>query len=273
MFELLINDLSKKEEVKAIVLGGSRATGKFDLKSDYDIYVYTSKSIDENSRYLIFNPYVKYMEYSNNFWELEDDGILKNGIDIEIIYRDINSIETSLMNTIKGNISHGYSTCFLDNFLNSIVLYEEDHVITQIRKRLSQIDFSEMFDKIIIENMKLLRDYMPSIFYQIDKAMNRHDIISINHRLTEYFSIVFDILFALNKTMHPGEKRLMELSKSLELLPQDFEYLVTHIFDNAFIDSNKSRASLEILTRNIYQLVQDQNYNITYCSYEINHSL
>ena len=37
-------------QVEAIALGGSRATGRNDEKSDYDVYIYISELIDENIR-------------------------------------------------------------------------------------------------------------------------------------------------------------------------------------------------------------------------------
>ena len=40
MIENLVNEFKMLEEVEAMMLGGSRATGKYDDKSDYDIYVY-----------------------------------------------------------------------------------------------------------------------------------------------------------------------------------------------------------------------------------------
>ncbi|TNF06988.1 MAG: DUF4037 domain-containing protein [Bacillota bacterium] len=270
MFESLIKDLSQRDEIVAIVLGGSRATNNHDVNSDYDVYVYTSKAIDERMRKSIIDPYVSYMEYSNSFWELEDDGTLKNGVDIEFIYRDINHIESNLLNTLNGNISNGYSTCFLDNFMNSLIIYEKNHVITNIRKKLLEIDWNTMFDKIIIENMKLIRDSMPSIYYQIEKAFKRHDTLSVNHRLTAYFSIVFDVIFALNKTLHPGEKRLLEFTKRLKIVPNDFDVHVNQIFEKAYVDSKKALEILDIITTQMYDLVLEHGYNITRQRYEKN---
>ena len=37
-------------EVEAIALGGSRATGRNDETSDYDVYIYVNKPIEENVR-------------------------------------------------------------------------------------------------------------------------------------------------------------------------------------------------------------------------------
>ena len=85
----LFDDFSQILQVEAIALGGSRATGRNDEKSDYDVYVYLSDSIDESIRRGILEKYCCYLEIGNSFWELEDDVTLKNGIDMDIIYRNI----------------------------------------------------------------------------------------------------------------------------------------------------------------------------------------
>ena len=85
----LFEELGSLSQVEAIALGGSRATGRSDETSDYDVYVYITESIDENERRNILGKYCKYMEIGNSFWELEDDVTLKDGIDMDIIYRDM----------------------------------------------------------------------------------------------------------------------------------------------------------------------------------------
>ena len=46
----LFDEFSHIFQVEAIALGGSRATGRNDEKSDYDVYVYLSDSVDESIR-------------------------------------------------------------------------------------------------------------------------------------------------------------------------------------------------------------------------------
>ena len=84
----LFEEIGSLSQVEAIALGGSRATGRYDEKSDYDVYVHINNSIPENERRGILDKYCKYMEIGNSFWELEDDVTLKDGIDMDIIYRN-----------------------------------------------------------------------------------------------------------------------------------------------------------------------------------------
>ena len=46
----LFEELGAFSQVEAIALGGSRATGRNDEKSDYDVYVYVTGSIEEEER-------------------------------------------------------------------------------------------------------------------------------------------------------------------------------------------------------------------------------
>ena len=103
MINKLFDDLSSLEHVEAIALGGSRSGKNFDEKSDYDVYVYITSEIDDDVRRNILDRYCSYMEIGNRYWELEDNCVLKNGVDIDIIYRSLDSFferDPALMNLL-----------------------------------------------------------------------------------------------------------------------------------------------------------------------------
>jgi hypothetical protein len=63
-----------------------------------------------------------------------------------------------------------------------------------------------------------------SYYEQIEKAVKRNDVVSINHRITAFLASYFDIIFAVNELLHPGEKRLIQYAKdNCNILPDNFE--------------------------------------------------
>lgn len=80
LFNQTIDLFKKFEEVDAIVLGGSTASGKADLYSDFDVYVYLNSELSVEKRKNVLEQTYKYMELNNRYWETEDDCIMKNAI-------------------------------------------------------------------------------------------------------------------------------------------------------------------------------------------------
>ncbi len=51
--------------------------------------------------------------------------------------------------------------------------------------------------------------------HQLDAALRRGDAVSANHRAAAFLASWFDLLFALNRQPHPGEKRLIAHARTL----------------------------------------------------------
>ena len=57
--------------------------------------------------------------------------------------------------------------------------------------------------------------------------------MSIVHRTAAFLESYFDVLFAVNRQTHPGEKRLIELcKKNCRVLPKNFEENLDRLFDD-----------------------------------------
>lgn len=262
MIEKVIKAFEKLEEVEAMLLGGSRATGTFDEKSDYDIYVYLNKPLSEKKRRDILDHYCSYMEYSNEFWELEDDGTLNNGIDLELIYRDYSFFDDIIEGMKNKNVGNGYSSCFYDNLMNSVILFDKSGKIKEKQEDNTGLIDDEYVQAIIDNNYPLVYRDTPAMYRQVKKAMERNDRNSVVHRLAEYFAIYYDILFALNKTSHPGEKRLVELASTMDYIPENFKQKVDNVFLNMFSDSKIALENLHTLSKDIEKLIIDLGYKI-----------
>ena len=257
-FESLWNEFALLPEVEAIALGGSRAGEHYDEKSDYDLYIYCSRTPEEAVRKQILSKHCQYMEIGNSFWELEDDCTLKDGVDIDILYRNIEDFAQEICSVVEKHLAHnGYTTCMWHNLLHSKILYDKNGKLTAL-KRQYQIPYpDELKDQIIQRNLRLLRGNLPSYDMQIKKAAARKDRVSVNHRTAAFLESYFDIIFALNKLTHPGEKRMIQYAKEqAEILPADFEENLDCLFQNLFTDSDMALKTLAAIISALEDVIE-----------------
>lgn len=234
--EKLFRELSEIPQVEAIALGGSRATGRHDATSDYDVYVYTTGPIAESLREQLLSGYCQYMEIGNSFWELEDDVTLKDGIDMDIVYRNLTDFAGTLASVVDAyNAWNGYTTCMWHNLIHSKILCDKNGRLQALQEKYRIPYPRKLKENIITNNFKLLTGMLPSFDGQIKKAEGRKDLVSVNHRVTEFLASYFDILFALNEMTHPGEKRMQSIcSKECRILPANFDRNLDRLFADMF---------------------------------------
>lgn len=256
----MLEEFSKLEEVEGILLAGSHAVRTNDKDSDYDVYIYVSKEISVERRKVITEKYCSYMELDNTFWEREDDGTLNDGIPVEIIYRDLNWIEGMLSRTlVKFEADIGYTTCFWSNFMNSIILYDKNQKLSELQQKYEIQYPKELKANIIKKNYPLLMLQMPAYYYQIEKALKRQDLISVNHRTAAFFASYFDIIFAINEVKHPGEKKLLKIIKdSCSKVPKGMEHGVISILKAAAEGDESILNEIKLLVKRLNDLLKKE---------------
>ncbi len=249
MIDQLFSSLSALPQVEAIALGGSRAGNHYDEKSDYDIYLYCTDPIKEDTRREILSQFCSYMEIGNHFWEYEDNCTLDNGIDIDILYRNLDDFASDVADVVEQyHGRNGYTTCMWHNLLTCKVIYDKNGRLDAAKKRFNVPYPDALREDIIKRNWRLLRSSMPAYELQINKAARRSDMVSINHRVAAFLESYFDLLFALNRQTHPGEKRLVELCReSCSLLPENFEENLSALFQDMFQGNEKIAQDLDLI--------------------------
>lgn len=247
MVEELLRELDALPQVEAIALGGSRAQATFDEKSDYDLYIYVREPIDEEIRENILSKYCLVYEIKNQYWEEEDNATLKTGIDIDIIYRDLDSFEKGIEEVVEKYQAHnGYTTCMWHNLKTCKILYDPKDYLWEMKMRFDVPYPKELQENIIKRNWNLLHQAFPAYDRQIEKANERNDIISLNHRTTAFIESYFDILFAINEMTHPGEKRLVQLCKeNCSILPNYFEENLQKLLTDLYFHPEKTSKNVE----------------------------
>lgn len=236
MVERLFEALAGLEAVEAIALGGSRAGSHYDEKSDYDVYLYVTRPVPEAVRREILSEYCSRMEIGNHFWEAEDNCTLQGGVDIDILYRNLDDFTRDVASVVEGfQARNGYTTCMWHNLRTCKIVYDRDGRLAAAKRRFD-VPYPEPLRASIIErNMRLLSGSLPSYDAQIAKAVRRGDLVSVNHRTAAFMESYFDVVFALNRLTHPGEKRLVALCRAqCAVLPEDFEENIARLYGDLF---------------------------------------
>lgn len=255
-FIKLIERLIECDPIEAIGLGGSRATNLADAHSDYDLYIYLNQDLPLAVREQVFEGLFQIIEYDNQFWEREDDGIFLDGIPIDILYRNIEDFDKALETTLLYHqAQNAYTTCLWNNLKNTKILFDRHG---KLKKLQSKYKFSypiQLKENIIQRHRALLFDGLPNYADQLKKALLRNDMPAINHRAAAFAETYFDLLFALNETSHPGEKRMMIAAQKLENVPEHFVEDLTSLFQHLFADPNQAIKDLEQLETQLKKLL------------------
>ena len=257
MTEKLFEELSQLPQVEAIALGGSRSGENYDEKSDYDVYLYVTEPVPEETRRAILEKYCGYIEIGNHYWEYEDNCVLKNGTDIDILYRDLDSFCEEVADIVeKHNPRNGYTTCLWHNLITCKIICDKGGRLEEAKKRFSVPYPEELKRNIIARNSDLLFAAMPAYSDQIRKACGRNDRVSIVHRTAAFLESYFDVIFALNGQTHPGEKRLMQLCrKNCAVLPDDFEKNLDRLFDDMLTASDCVSGDITAITDELKKIL------------------
>ena len=257
MINKLFSDLMNLEQVESIALGGSRAGNNYDEKSDYDVYLYITAPIDEEIRRNILEKYCGYMEIGNCYWEREDNCVLKNGVDIDILYRNAEAFCKDVSSVVeKYEARNGYTTCMWHNLLTCKIIYDKNGMLQKLKERFS-VPYPDQLRKNIIErNTNLLYAAMPAYSLQIKKACGRNDRVSVVHRTAAFLESYFDVIFALNRLTHPGEKRLIELCKqNCEALPNNFEENLFKLFNDMSVNTDKLCDDIDDIVKELKKII------------------
>ena len=218
------------QHVEAVALSGSHAreSGAADRDSDLDLYVYSQGDIPLEARCSIVEQTggATQSSLNLNYWGLGDEWLnASTGIEIDVVYFDASWMEEQITQVVERHeASLGYSTCLWRTIRQSIVFSDPRGWFAKLRRRC-EVPYPEALRRNIVAlNHPVLRGIIPSYANQIAKAARRQDLLSINHRLAALFASYFDIIFAVNRELHPGEKRLVEFAlNGCRLLPENME--------------------------------------------------
>lgn len=224
----------KIPNVEAIALGGSQSSGMSDQHSDIDLYIYSQEGISIDKRQeIVDNLGASKADMNLTFWDTGDEWFdLATGIEVDVIYWSPIWIEEQLERVlVRHQASLGYTTCYWRTVKNSRILFDCDGWYAKLQEKCKKPYPAQLKRAIVAKNHPVLRNVIPSYYGQIKKALERKDLVSINHRLAALLASYFDVLFALNEVSNPGEKNLLGFVKDeCWLMPENLEQQCANIF-------------------------------------------
>ncbi|HNT53908.1 MAG TPA: DUF4037 domain-containing protein [Anaerolineaceae bacterium] len=201
-------------QVAAIGLGGSQTGGVPDAASDIDLYVFTrGEAIPLTVRQAVLEQTggASRADLGLDYWGPGDEWYDRaTGIEVDLVYFDADWMQQQINRVLMDHQpSLGYTTCFWQT-CRQIQIFHDPHGWLGALQAFARQDYPEALRRNIINlNQPVLRQIIPSYHHQIAKAVQRGDWVSINHRLAALLASYFDIIFAVNRVPHPGEKRLI----------------------------------------------------------------
>lgn len=259
----LSDQFKTHSSVEAIAIGGSHQSDNIDSNSDVDLYIFTSNIIPLAFRENVVNKMgASKVNLNLNFWDIGDLWIdQKTEIEIDVMFWDQKWIEMQLEQVLVHNQAKlGYTTCFWHTIKHSKILFERKDWFKQLQLKCRQPFSQKLRNAIISKNHPVLRNIITSYYHQIKKAINRKDLISVNHRVSALLASYFDVLFAINYQTHPGEKRLLTFAlKKCQKLPNGFEKQIEDVLKTSGDEINKLLTKVDLLLENLDKLLLVEN--------------
>lgn len=262
----VVNEYKRCDEVLAITLSGSGASGKNDFFYDIDIDIILKNNIDINKRKSLLKKFSDIIDTIKGRYGEKDIFILRNSTtQIDITYYTLDILEDNLYNVIdKCEASVGYTTCLWKKVISAFVAYDKENIFKNLQKKY-RVNYPEKLKfNIIDKNYYLLRDSISSYYNEIDKAINRGDIISVNHKICKLLDSYFDVIFALNEMPHPGEKRLLPtITNKCNKIPKLLEERVDTLIESSGTCDKSILDNINIIVDALKELLYTEGIKIS----------
>jgi hypothetical protein len=203
--------------IEAVAWCGSAAMGVSDAYSDFDFYVYTNAPVPVEKRGTVIQERSRHSQLNNTFWELEDEWIDREDRRFNAMYRACDFVLGEIAARLdRYTADLGYTTAYCFSVANGYILHDPRNWLAAVQQRLHQPFPEPLIQSIIAKNRPVLGGGMQSCYLaQMKAAIARGDLISLNHRAAVWIAGYTDIIFAMNRRYHPGEKRLLSYMQAL----------------------------------------------------------
>jgi hypothetical protein len=257
-------------EVEAVALGGSRGGAGLGAVagSDIDVEVYTrgEVALDVRRGIVAAAGGASRADLGVGFWGQGDEWIdAATGAHVDVVYFDAAWMEDRIAAVLdRHEASLGYTTCFWHTIRGAVVLEDRGGWLGGLKARSDVLYPEALRTAIVAHNHPVLRGVLPSYASQLANAVARSDLVSVNHRLAGLLASYFDVLFAVNRVTHPGEKRLVEAAtRTCARLPVGMAADLEDLLRTATADLSGLAAKVDRLLDRLDALVRAEGFSET----------
>ncbi len=251
-----------------IALGGAHAKGVADPESDLDLYVFAHRILPNEERDRLCQDFDSEIDTIRSWGELasEDGAFIQGGTDftfqgikIECWFRDIDNISGIVAECQAGVVRRDLVTWTVMGFFNHCALSDLHHMIPLDDPAGILVEWQaavrayppKLRATILREHMHAAKFWPENFHYQ--SAVQRQDTIYVMGIVQQVIHNLIQVIFALNKTYFPGEKKLEAALGHLAITPPDFGARIKHLLLPD--DFGAQRKALIALVREVEALV------------------
>nr|WP_068888871.1 nucleotidyltransferase domain-containing protein [Pedobacter panaciterrae] len=246
-FDNIVTDLKNIDNVMAIVLGGSFATGKATEKSDLDIGIYYKgkepfridaiKSVAE--KYAIDNAPIVTDFYQWGPWVNGGAWLQTESGKVDFLYRNIEQVSITIENAQNGKWENHYeqqppygfsSVVYLAEIECCIPSYDVEGIISKLKSAIKNYP-----DKL---KYTILQEALWSAEFTIintEVFAQKEDYYNTFGCITRALKSIVNALFAINEKYPIGDKKAIEILAHERYVPKDFQSRV-----NSILNANKN---------------------------------
>ena len=216
--------LAGGEGVRAVGLGGSLATGRADASSDVDLYLFGEPDALLPLRRAVAaeRALPGTAQLDSRWFGPDDEWHDRAGAGVDLVVWDPGWVEGELAAVMERHEPRvGYTTAVIHTLAVMRPLHDPSGWLAAMGARARAPYPEALARAVAAHNLPLLRAAHHSFLVQVELAAARDDPVSVNHRTAAWLASLFDVLFAVDRRLHPGEKRLLDHAATLQRAPRD----------------------------------------------------
>lgn len=264
MVEDILNQISRELEgipgITGIVLGGSRARGNHDEKSDIDIGIYYDEAkgfdvqelskaaakLDDEQRENLITPIGGWGPWVNaGGW------LIIRGCHVDFILRDIKRVFQVIDDCLSGKVSAHYQTGHPHAYLNAMYMGEISvcRIIADPRGQILELKSKTRPYPQALKDA-IIRYFMFEASFSLMLAegnVNKDDIYYVCGHCFRSISCLNQVLFALNEEYCINEKKAVGMIESFSIKPNNYKNRIVKIITLLSADRDNAREGINML--------------------------